>query len=497
MVRDTQPAFSGGLNLSADESQVLPTEVREAVNARLTEHGGVVKRYGTKQMIAAALPAVVRGGITWRRDASEDVLVVANGALYTGSYGIPMTLTAAAGTLASAIAPWFTPFRNGAGECVFIADGGLLNSWDGATLVQNIAGTPAAIVTEMYNQRLFAIIGTDENLHYSALNNGATCGIVASGGGTVIVRTFGDQRLTGLATVGGSLLIFHRSGISRFTGYTQDDINIAAGSQGVTSEVGTTSPHSLVKIDGAVLFYGSNGFYTVTESSVPQAISQKIDPLLRGLTATEIAGIRGIHARRSQEVRWFVPGIGVLVYNYRLSAWSGPWTQGYLSPVTTCLFESVDTEGKEVVLAGDAGGFVSHTDLEDQYLDGTTSAGTGGTAVQLQVRFHRLFAGDMADEKSLRWGYLLGNPRGSQDVVVRFATPFETNDVALPNLGGGSWGSGTWGVGSWGGSNVITFRIPMWGRGIWCDVWVIDTGTVGAGLYSRFELEAFSMTRRG
>jgi hypothetical protein len=46
---DQQPAMSGGLNDVSDDLALLPTQLRQAVNARLTEYGAVTKRGGTQR----------------------------------------------------------------------------------------------------------------------------------------------------------------------------------------------------------------------------------------------------------------------------------------------------------------------------------------------------------------------------------------------------------------------------------------------------------------
>lgn len=77
IVQDVQPAFSGGLNLTADPSQVQPTQVRNATNGRLSEYGGIGKRLGTERITAAALGSgqPIQNGITWYRTASAEIKI--------------------------------------------------------------------------------------------------------------------------------------------------------------------------------------------------------------------------------------------------------------------------------------------------------------------------------------------------------------------------------------------------------------------------------------
>lgn len=48
-ISDQQPRMDGGLNDVSDEGSLQPNQLRQAVNARLTEYGAVTKRGGTQR----------------------------------------------------------------------------------------------------------------------------------------------------------------------------------------------------------------------------------------------------------------------------------------------------------------------------------------------------------------------------------------------------------------------------------------------------------------
>ncbi len=132
------------------------------------------------------------------------------------------------GTLSTTVPPSFVEFRDaGNAEVVYIADGGLLNKWNGTTLTE-IANTLAVKQVVVFNQRLWGAGNSTypNSIFYSSLNNGDDLGNATppAGGGQIIVRTFGDEQIIGLAPINTSLLIFHNRGISRLTGLGQDDI---------------------------------------------------------------------------------------------------------------------------------------------------------------------------------------------------------------------------------------------------------------------------------
>src|SRR5690606_32870234 len=499
---DMQAGFGGGLNTSADESQLQPDEIRVATNALLTEHGAAQKRGGTRLLLSAAPVAStpILAGFNWQPGTGSTTnLFVVDGELYTMPYGsLPLTATQQSTALSTSQVPDFAAFREGGagGEVVFIADGGLLNYWDGSTLTTNIASTPSVTRLAVYNRRLFGITGTDQTIYWSDLDAGETLGIAASGGGEAIVRTFSDRQLVALAPCAGALLMFHDSGISVFTGWTQDDIDIQAGSSGLTSDVGTRAPRTVVALENEVLFLTDRGFYAATPNSV-QPISTKIDADVVGLSAAELAASFAVHFRSRREVWFYIGGIGFYVFNYRTRQWSGPQAGGYISTASTCAWESTDTSGVPIVLVGDAAGRVKRAQVDNNYLDDVAADGSGGTGYETVLQLHRMFC-DTGFEasKAWRWGYLLFDPRSGDDVTVEWDTQYGDDSYML-TTSSSAWNTGTWGTGTWGGSGVQPFRVPMSGRGQYVDITIRDASEGGGELYSRFSLEAFDMTRRG
>lgn len=498
-VVDTQAGFGGGLNTVADESQLEPNQFRQGVNVRLTEANAARKRFGTRRLHSSALAggSTVRGGYSWNRPTGAIQLAVAGGNLYHGTLSYGMIWTAVPGVLDATVYPSFAAFREAdLDDVVYIADGGLLNKWSAADgFTANLVNTPAVTQICVFNRRLFGVTGTDEKLYWSALDNGDTLGVVASKGGVARVLTFGDQRLTAVAPFRASLFLFHVSGISKFTGWSQDDINIQAGTTGVTGDVGTIAPRSIVVLENGVLFLSDRGIYVAAEEGVAP-VSANIDVDFSNLTATQLAQVCAAHNRSKREVWFFIPGKGVYVYNYRTQTWTGPWTGTYSAEATDthALWEAIDADEKPIVLCGDVAGYVKRTDVQGIYTDDVAADGTGGTPYTMVLRCHRMFSGSIASEKSYRWAYVLADVDSSEACTIGWTT-FTTNGAYT--LGGSSaWGTGTWGAGVWGGEGVIPFRIPIHGRGGYADITITDAGN-RSPLFSRVEIEAFDMGRRG
>ena len=502
---DQQPRFDGGLNNVSDDSALLPNQLRRADNARLTDYGAITKRGGTRRTTAAAIAsASVLNGYTWRQDGgTQQIMAVCNGLLHTATFlsTYPWTWTAQAGALSTTISPSFAQFRDGTNDVVYIADGGLLNVWSGAALTTNIAGTLDVTTLAVHNERLWGCGNATypDSIFYSALNNGNTLANGSSGGGQIVVRTFSDETVIGLASVNTSLLIFHRRGISRLTGYGQDDITVAP--QGLTSDVGTIAAKSVVSIGNLAFFISERGLYRCNESEVsPVGTVQTPDPTLvaiRGLSAEDFTNIRSVFNRSTRELWISIPDFGVYVYNTILQAWSGPWDSGYTTPATTALFDSLDYNGLPVILKGDASGYVTVCDASGVFVDNQLSDGTGGTAYTMTAQMHRMYCGDDAMAKSLRFGYLTAQLKGSTATSVTWRTETDAGAYTLPTAfsSNGVWGFGTWGSGLWGGPSSQNYRVQMGGTGYYIDVFIIDSGTA-APIFSRFQLESFALGRR-
>ena len=502
---DQQPKFDGGLNNVSDDPALLPNQLRRADNARLTDYGAITKRGGTKRTSATPLAsAPILNGYTWRKDGgTQQLMAVCNGTLYTSTFSAsyPWTWVAQAGALSTTVPPSFAQFRNGTVDVVYIADGGQLSVWSGSALNTDLSGTVATETIVVHNERLWGCGNSTfpDSIFYSALNNGSTLGDGSSGGGQIIVRTFSDETVVGLASVNTSLLIFHRRGISRLTGYGQDDITVAP--QGLTADVGTIAPKSITGIGNLAFFISERGLYKCNEAEVaPVGTVDTPDPTLaaiRNLTSNDFANIRTTFNRSTRELWISIPNYGVYVYHTILQAWSGPWDTGYVSPATTTLFDSVDFNGLPATLKGDASGYITVCDANGVFVDNQLSDGTGGTTYTMTAQLHRMYCGDDALAKSLRFGYITAQLKGSNSTSITWRTDTDAGAFTLPTAfsSGGFWGYGSWGSGSWGGPSSRNYRVQMSGTGYYIDVYIIDSG-VAAPIFSRFQLETFALGRR-
>jgi hypothetical protein len=148
-------------------------------------------------------------------------------------------------------------------------------------------------------------------------------------------------------------------------------------------------------------------------------------------------------------------------------------------------------------LKGDASGFISLCDAPSISLDNVAADGTGGTRYNLSVQLHRLYSGDDAQSKSLRFGYLTAQLNGSDSCSVTWSTDASSGGYTLPPSSAGLWGTGTYGMigGVWGGPSSANYRVQLGGTGYYTDITIIDSGAA-IPVFSRFQLEGFTLGRR-
>ncbi len=495
VITDQQTNLAGGLNISADPTQLQPNQIRRGQNGRLTQFGGFLKRLGNQNLHASAIGSgnPVRGGFSWEKDdGSQQELSVSNGHLHYGTYGLPMTWTQVASpTLASAsVYPSFAAFRDGSAQVVYIADGGRLLKWDGATLTRSAT---ASAVTRIwvYNQRLYGCLGTDAILLVSGLNNGDDLGYTSGEGVQVPIRTFGESSIVGGIALGVSNLIFHQGGISRWTGVTQDDIAVQAGTLGLSPDTGTIVPASIVATETEVYFLSDRGFYAVNAAGL-RRISTNLDPDILALFSTA-ANLCAVHNRYYREVEYYLPDIGFYAFNYQQQAWTGPWNGGFVSPVTHSCWTGKNSAGSPIVFVGGATGFVKQMDMPGIYKDNVLSDGTGGTAITMICQFRRFLFGNPSSDKSLRFAYILIALNGTTSAGLSWSTATSSGSFTLSQTGGVIWGtpSMVWGSFIWGNGGAQEYRVQLSGRGSYVDFTFTEAGTNTPPLISALRCDAF------
>ena len=509
-VRDGQFAgFAGGVNRTADPFALANDQLRQAKNIRVSRIGGILKRDGGYVYAADDAPTTsgVTGGFMSRSAEGDYILLVDAGGLYTSELDGMDAWDNPTITLSTNAKARFAQFIDGAGdEVVYIADGGLLNKWACATgtATADIASTPSCTVLKVHNQRLYGAgdPAAPDSLFYSALNNGDTLGIGASQGGQIVVRTFGDSKILALASYRESLYIFHEQGISRLTGFGQDDTEVSP--EGVSGVIGIMAIDSIVETDDGVYFVTSQGVFIVNDGGVQRLGSaSRPDPVAEYIAATptvEGFTILGAYSRRTSEVMVSIFGHGTYVLNLITRTWTGPW-DGPWSRLMVMVeaVESSQSVVREALLGVTTEDFLTNVitilDVPEYIRDDSTYGDiTTGTNFTLTAQFRRADFGDVTTSKSLRWGFFTGYFPANSDVTVAWETDRTAAQYTLSTPPGGIWDDELdWDETLvWGPAGYRQYRIPMCKNGYFVDV-IITDGNAFRTEISRFVMDAYTL----
>lgn len=515
LTSDQIPNFAGGLNSVSNPVSLAVNQMSEAVNARLTQFGAVIKRGGSRRLHASTIHANGIQSVTeWAlSDGTRYIIAVANGVAYWAVFGsFPMTFTAITGSLASTGYVSFAQFRDASGDALYIADGGALNKLTVAagpvfTLDTDLAGTASVRQIMVFNQRLWGSGSATfpQAVFFSALNNGDSLGVGASSGGQINVRTFGQQNVTELAALGTSLLIFHKSGLSRITGFGQDDT--IASPAGISADVGSVSPEATVRVGNICYFVNVRGLFVATADGVsPVNTPEKPDPLssiLGTLTETQLGNVTAAYSKAFRELYIHIPTTGTFVYQTVLGSWSGPWDGAWLDTTSLAMAEVGNADNEPVILTGHSSGFVEEMDSTLIFTDNAPSDGSAGSAFSMRVTARRMFFGDFATMKSFRWGYILADLGGADLSYVGWQTGqsggtvlLEQPDAEFLVTEAGDTLITESGILLAASTTIQSIRFPMWGRGYYMDITVEDTSVEASPIFSRIESTGFVLGRR-
>lgn len=445
--------FRGGLNLSHSQEVLDARELRFARNARSGEYGAVAKRAGTRRIHESSIGggAPILGLFQWIPTGGRETVAVANGNLYHKAQGAG-DFTETVADLSTAVRPDFAPHRIGADPRLFLADG-KLRMWDGTTLSEVTGGiVPGAVRIQVYKTRMFATDGS-KWIYWSRIDNPTDWELPFAG--QAPVETYSDEGLVALEVVGSSLLLFKENSIARFTGVSSENIRIDQETEGISADVGTIAPNTVVRMEEAVFFLTDRGPYIATEAGV-QAVGVNVEPAFDDAELDHLPNAVAVHHKGRREVWIFFPEntettntVGYCL-NYRLQNWSGPWDMGGFDVASAAMYERADRT--ESVLLGGYDGWVRNGDApEVGARDDVLRNGTGGLPVTMDLELPTLVFGDPTAWKRMNPTQQLAADLKNHGnlVVTTQGQGFPTEEVAFPSEGPGErqylWAPGTQG----------------------------------------------------
>ena len=404
LLLESRADFRGGLNTTVNPDLLNPSELVNSTNARLSaEHASIMKRTGTQRLHTTALEsgASVMGVFQWDAPAGKEVVAVAGGKLHhkTSALGEFTTVSSPA-TLSTTLPAYFSQFRSTADSAailLYIASGGNVYSWDGTTLTE-IDGTqsvPTATLLQPYHTRMFygGLTNLPKHLFWSTVGDATdvdTGG--ATAGGAAIIDVLSGEGINGMQLIGSSLAISTEDSIVRFTGYSNEDINISQDTQGISAETGPVGGQAFIRAESIGFILSDRGPYLVQESGI-EPIGVTVEPEFDAADRSVIgSSVLGYHRGR-REIWFAVAGSSdsavnktVYVYSLRLQTWTGPFTY---SDAITCMARYEDATGDEWLIAGSDDGFVRHMDIgvKDDVLADDTLGDTVTMTVELAPIF--------------------------------------------------------------------------------------------------------------
>lgn len=407
--------FSGGLNTVADPAALSPNQARQLGNARLSTYGSATRRGGTRKCLSApvALSATSNVGIYWPKFSKACVVAGTTQTLYTAdvpaAFSTTWTMTMDAGRAFKALS--LAIFQDSTTEVIYgQSQVGGLYKWNGTTSTNVTAGTPVAVNGIcVFDARLWGwnSAASANSLFYSGLNNGDTFGVVATGGGEIVIKNYSDSPVIACAPVGASLMIFHKTGISRLTGFGQADIQVDPVP--ATKDIRICGQNAIAVYHNAAWIATPNGLYQITEGgATPIGSPDTPDPTIAAMAASTSATSTIVYANQATFEIWIIiPGTGTYCYHVLLGAWSGPWNGAIFAAAAPSIpFALKDLTLKlnqRTVLPPDAAGLMWELDSPDWFTDSASADGSAGSAYAMKVQAHRCFTDERSYSKAWRW----------------------------------------------------------------------------------------------
>lgn len=496
-VADRQQGFSGGLNTTADPAFLAPNQARVMTNYGLSTYGAATKRFGSRAVLGSGSPATgTSGNIALHWPLKSMIITQSGGTLYSlqraQNFSNPLWNLTNLTSLGTSSDSSSVIFSDGTNEVVYIngatsVTAFALQKFDGTTL-STISAAVHVTGLCVYNQRLWGFRAnpglateTPNSIYYSNLSTasgsigGDSLGVGASGGGQIIVTTFGASRIRALAAVGGSLMIFHAKGVSRLTGFGQSDTTVVP--QAVSQVVAALSQNAVCVNESTAYVATTQGIYVVTENG-EQLLGTPTNPDPTGAvirTAANGPSTQTFINRAKSELWVMIPAIGTYVYNLVLGAWSGPYTGAAFGSTGngSNYFELVDGNSvTQALTAPDLTGVLYEADTPNYTLDAVAVDGTGGSAYTSTVQCHRMFGFSGGAQTS-------GAVAKSWTLAATLATL--TTGGTAPSMGYST---------VYGGSGSTTFTTPssaekayytaVGGSGPYIDLTITDTGSTAS-----------------
>jgi len=327
----------------------------------------------------------------------------------------------------------------------------------GGTITQ-VSPFPTGVLSlESYNQRLWALkspgYGLSEIL-WSAPDDITSLGNASAGGGVASLRQYGY--FSAIAHQSNALYAFHRDGIVRIRGYSQDDITIesmVSGSPGIGYKIIPTTPIGVCKTPYGIVFPTVSGLYILRQDESIADLSTGLSRNFRDklfshqMLSTRLGRIA--YVPHSDEL-WIdlVNGDTIYVYSFKTKSWTS-FTVATNPELAVSHFEFTDRGACVFVQNSSRGNVIEPIHLDEFDTSGTylydswennyvkdllNPDYTGGTPYTAQLVTRPFTFGDPHSWKVLRFIHVRTDRLSAPVTAQLRSSQFTTSPVSLPTL---------------------------------------------------------------
>lgn len=351
LVTEANTSFLSGMLDSAPPASYRADQAATLLNLRVDEQGAAVVRNGSQRTHSSArnAGALSYGLVEFVTASGVRQLINFPGDIAEYSTDEGATWNSISGATGLRQDYWsFATMRVGSENRLYCANGSnTLYEWDGTTWSTETGPTTGCTLLAVHQERLWAAKG--QTLYASKPGDPATW--VAPDGLSLPVLTHdGDSGITGLYPLGPVLLVWKRRSMGYVEGYGRANVIVAAGSRGVSRDVGCIAFRSLVGVGGGgVMWLSERGFEYYQMGGQPSLVSREVEGALADVNWSEIEANPGVpwglfYPRKlAYECR--LPSAGAqndMVFVYRLPVGDRPGAAS--------LFDSATEEGRTLGL---------------------------------------------------------------------------------------------------------------------------------------------------
>lgn len=286
-------SLTRGMNDSVAATGFRQDEAAVLTNYRITPDGKARVRNGSKRTHSTALNSGAQGygAIEFQPTTGnrQRVAFVGDSVYYSTDEGLTWSL------IASGLRTdyWsLVTMTVGGTNYLYCANGSTaIYRWDGAAWTTVTGPATGCTLLAVHNERLWT---TDGITVYASKVADPSVWALPDGLSLPVLTHDGDADVTGLYSLGPVLLVWKRRSMGYIDGYGNSDVIVAAGSRGISREIGCIAPFSIAGFGSGVIWLSERGFVYYTVGTEPVIVSESVDSFLEDINWSAIEATRGL-----------------------------------------------------------------------------------------------------------------------------------------------------------------------------------------------------------